>query len=173
MAVLRRARLASFAGSAAALTLVLGACAASGSAGWTYAPEPSVTPAPSASGSPAASGSPVASATASASTAPSGSGGTGGSGGAALQISAQNIAFSTTTLSAPAGQAFAIDFDNEDAGIPHNIEIKDSSGASKFMGTIVTGPTKTTYNVPALAAGTYTFICDVHPTIMMGTLTVK
>ena len=154
---------------------VLGACAASGSAGWTYAPEPSVTPAPSASGSPAASGSSAASATAGASAAPSASGGASGGtgGGAALQISAQNIAFSTNTLAAPAGQAFTIDFDNEDAGIPHNIEILDSTGASKFMGTIVTGPTKTTYDVPALAPGTYMFKCDVHPTVMIGTLTVK
>ena len=29
-----------------------------------------------------------------------------------------------------------------------------------------------TYSVPALAAGTYTFICIVHPN-MTGTLTVK
>ena len=30
-----------------------------------------------------------------------------------------------------------------------------------------------TYNVPALKAGTYTFLCDVHPQIMIGTLTIR
>ena len=40
----------------------------------------------------------------------------------------QNIAFDTDRRStAPAGQAFTIAFDNQDAGIPHNIEIKDAS----------------------------------------------
>ncbi|HVA86675.1 MAG TPA: cupredoxin domain-containing protein, partial [Candidatus Saccharimonadales bacterium] len=80
--------------------------------------------------------------------------------------------FTETSVDAPAGQAFTIAFDNEDAGIPHNIEIKDASGASKFKGEIVTGVTTINYSIPALTAGTYTFVCDVHPN-MTGTLTVK
>ncbi len=40
-----------------------------------------------------------------------------------------------------------------------------------FKGDIITGPAKTTYNVPALAAGAYTFVCSVHPN-MTGTLKV-
>ena len=96
----------------------------------------------------------------------------GGGAATTVQVVAQNISFTTPQIQAPAGQPFTIDFDNEDQGIPHNIEIKDSSGASKFKGDIVTGPIKTTYQVPALAAGTYTFMCDVHPS-MTGTLTVK
>ena len=50
--------------------------------------------------------------------------------------------------------AFTIAFDNQDAGQPHNIEIKDAAGAQVFKGDLITGPAKTTYNVPALAAGT-------------------
>ena len=42
-----------------------------------------------------------------------------------------------------------------------------------FTGQPLAQPGQTvTYNVPALAAGTYTFICIVHPN-MTGTLTVK
>jgi plastocyanin len=35
------------------------------------------------------------------------------------------------------------------------------------------GPKKVSYAVPALPAGTYTFMCQVHPTTMKGTLVVK
>ena len=84
---------------------------------------------------------------------------------------ALNIAFDVKELSAPADTTFQIDFDNQDAGIPHNVEIKDGNGQTVFLGDIFTGPAKITYQVPALAAGTYTFICTVHPN-MTGTLTV-
>ncbi len=118
-----------------------------------------------------------------AASAPAGGGGPGGgsagpsagpSGGAAgeVTIEAKGIAFVQTSVTAPAGKPFTIAFDNEDAGIPHNIQIKDASGGSAFKGEIVTGVTQTTYDVPALGPGTYTFVCDVHPS-MTGTLTVQ
>jgi plastocyanin len=175
------------AGLAAAFALIVGACGSAGSAGWTYAPEPSPTAAPSAapaSGAPSAAATPAASGSAGASasagssaavpsassSAPSGNG-TGAA--TTVQISALNIAFDTTTIQAPAGQPFSIDFDNQDSGIPHNIDIKDPSGNSVFKGNIVTGPTKTTYQVPGLTKGTaYTFNCDVHPN-MTGTVVVQ
>lgn len=90
--------------------------------------------------------------------------------GSGLTVVARDLAFDTTTLTAKADTPFTIDFDNKDSA-PHNIAIKDASGAAKFKGEIVTG-TKITYNVPALAAGSYTFWCEVHPN-MTGTLTVQ
>jgi plastocyanin len=126
---------------------------------------PSASP-PTASATPSAAG--PASAPPSTPGTPSSSAPTG----AVLHISAQNIAFDTNQLEAPAGQAFALEFDNNDPGIPHNVEIKDASGTSMFKGQIITGPAKITYQVPALAAGSYMFVCDVHPN-MTGTLTAK
>jgi len=148
-----------------AIALTTGACAASEEPGWTYAPPteaPAVTPAPSADASAAPSEAP--------SVAPSDNGG-GGEGGAVVEISALNIAFEQTEVSAPADTPFVIRFDNKDAGIPHNVEIKDSMGMVVFKGDIVNGVTQVDYQVPALAAGTYPFICTVHPN-MIGTLTV-
>ena len=78
--------------------------------------------------------------------------------------------FSPSQVSVKADTAFSIDFDNQD-GAPHNIAISDASGASVFKGEIVSS-TKVTYTVPALAAGTYTFICEVHPD-MKGTITAQ
>lgn len=148
--------------------------------GWTYAPAPSATPLPSVSpsGSAAPSGSAPASespgaspsASAPASGSPSASAPASGSPGAAVEIVAQNIAFTTPEVSAPADQPFQILFRNQDASIPHNVEIKDAAGASLFQGEVFNGVDERTYDVPALAAGQYPFICTVHPN-MTGTLT--
>ncbi|MEA2613195.1 MAG: Cytochrome oxidase, cbb3-type, subunit, partial [Chloroflexota bacterium] len=46
-----------------------------------------------------------------------------------VTITAQNIAFTTATVTAPAGAAFTLSFDNQDAGIPHDVQIKDATGA--------------------------------------------
>jgi mono/diheme cytochrome c family protein/plastocyanin len=96
----------------------------------------------------------------------------GGNGGetAVLEIAAQNIAFDKDELSAPADTPFQIVFANNDAGIPHNVEIKQN-GQSVWLGEIFNGVETRTYDVPALPAGTYECICTVHPN-MVGTLTV-
>ena len=91
-------------------------------------------------------------------------------GSAVLEISAQGIAFDTDTLEAPADTPFQIVFANNDAGIPHNVEIKQN-GQSVWLGEIFNGVETRTYEVPALPAGTYEFICTGHPN-MKGVLTV-
>jgi plastocyanin len=158
-----------------AVALVAAACSTSSAPGWTYAPptpapsvDPSASAAPSDGASAAPSGSasaaPSASAGASASAAPSGGAGT------TVQVSAVNIAFEQAAITAPADTAFTIAFENKEA-VPHNVEIKDGSGASVFNGEPVTGPTTVDYQVGPLAAGAYTFVCTIHPN-MTGTLTV-
>jgi plastocyanin len=163
--------------AAPALALVVAACATAvggGAPAYTYAPASSPAASSAMDMGPAASG-PAASAVPgapdpapAASTPPVSSPATS----APLHIAAQNIQFDTDHLEAPAGQAFVLEFDNNDPGIPHNVEIKDAGGASVFKGEIITGPAKASYHVPALAAGSYVFVCDVHPT-MTGTFTVK
>ena len=148
--------------------------------GWTYAPAPSVTPIPSTAGSGAPSGSAAAPSTAASAeasapaSAPASAAASGAAGGTVLEIAAQNIAFDTATLSAPAHQAFQIHFTNKDQGTPHNVAIHQGSptGQEVFKGEIFPGPGERTYNVPALAPGTYGFACSVHPN-MTGTLTVN
>ena len=88
-----------------------------------------------------------------------------------MQVSALNIAFDPTELSAPADQPFQIEFANNEA-LPHNVAIKDAAGAEVFNGEIFNGVETRTYDVPPLAAGTYQFVCSVHPN-MTGTLTVQ
>ncbi len=87
-------------------------------------------------------------------------------------VVAQGIAFTTPSITGPADTAFKIDFNNQDNGVPHNILIKDSSGAEVFKGEIFNGTATKTYDIPALKAGDYPFSCSVHPN-MTGTLTIK
>ncbi len=86
----------------------------------------------------------------------------------APKIVAKDIAFTTPDVEVPAGAGFQLVFDNED-GAPHNVAIADASGASVFKGEIFSGAATRVYQVPALAAGTYTFTCEVHPG-MTGTI---
>jgi cytochrome c oxidase subunit II len=93
--------------------------------------------------------------------------------GPVVELAAANIEFSTNALAAPADTAFTIHFKNDDAaGVLHNVEIKDAAGASLFKGELIDGGQEINYAVPALAAGSYPFVCTVHPN-MTGTLTVQ
>jgi plastocyanin len=83
-----------------------------------------------------------------------------------VALAAQDIAFDPTTLAAPADRPFTLEFDNRDAGIQHNVQIFDNaefSGTALFDGELITGPATVDYAVEALPAGTYYFLCVVHP----------
>jgi plastocyanin len=125
------------------------------SAGWTYAPAPSLTPPPSSAASAGASA--------------------GASGNLnVVQISALGVKYEQTALTAPADTPFQVSFENKDAGVPHNVALHlgDVNGAELFKGEVFPGVATRVYNVPALDAGSYAFVCTVHPT-MTGTLTVE
>ena len=79
-------------------------------------------------------------------------------------ISANAITFDRTDVAVPAGRAFVLVFENREA-VPHNVSIYTdlSLKTRTFEGSMVTGPATRWYPVPALAAGTYVFQCDMHP----------
>lgn len=142
-----------------AVALLVAACSGTTAPEWTYAP---ATPAPpSEAPTSAPSGEPSA--------APSNGGEM-----VVLDIAAQNIAYDKSELEAPADQPFQIRFANNDAGVPHNVAIhRDTpTGPEVWKGEIFNGVETRVYDVPALPAGTYAFVCTVHPN-MTGTLTVK
>ena len=180
------------------LALALAACSSGAAPGWTYAPAPSATAAASggASGGPTgsggASGAPSAGASSGSSAAPSGEasgapspGASAGgspiaSSGATLTVTAPvgaaTAGFEPTTLSASAGTAFNLLFDNQDNQAPHNVVIQDPSGANVPVSgdaAFFPGPGQRQLGVPALTAGAYTYLCQGHPTTMKGTLTVQ
>ena len=87
-------------------------------------------------------------------------------------IVAKDMVFAPASVEIAAGKNVTIHFDNQDSA-PHNVAIyKDASASEKIsVGEIATAA-KVDQVVPALAAGTYFFRCDVH-TNMTGTIVVK
>ena len=84
--------------------------------------------------------------------------------------------FSTNKLAVPAEEAFTIEFDNEEAGVQHNVVIfdgKDAEAPTLFTGEVVIGPKTTPYSVDALPEGNYFFHCEIHPTTMTGEVIAK
>jgi mono/diheme cytochrome c family protein/plastocyanin len=92
-----------------------------------------------------------------------------------VTLTAHNVAYDKKDLEVTANKLFGVDFQQQDAGVGgHNVEIRDSSGKTLFKGDVLSDPGETTYVFGPLSAGTYTFICSVHPIpSMTGTLTVK
>ena len=88
----------------------------------------------------------------------------------AVVLRAVDSKFQPSQLTAPPGQSFVLYFDNADA-LPHNAVIRAADDTRVFEGEIFSGPAQRIDDVPALASGTYTLHCDVHPE-MSGTLAV-
>jgi plastocyanin len=97
----------------------------------------------------------------------------GDPGSSTVTIVAKDLSFTQPEITVPAGTAFELTFDNQD-GAPHNVAIyTDSSASTKVSaGEIFSGPGQKTQPVPALAAGTYFFRCDVHQN-MTGTIVAQ
>jgi plastocyanin len=98
--------------------------------------------------------------------------------GQTVEVTASNISFSMTDITVNSGGQVRIRLNNTDQATKHNIAfyksssdltpVSDGSVGLQFEGP---GTDDTVFDVPA--PGTYYFRCDVHPTIMQGTFTVK
>ncbi len=92
-----------------------------------------------------------------------------------LQLVAEGGKWDTYTLGAPAGKVWHIRVVSQEPIGHHNFVV--ASGPT-FPERIYTGknllPMATvTYDVPGLPAGSYLFICTVHPETMTGQLTIR
>jgi plastocyanin len=56
---------------------------------------------------------------------------------------------------------------NNDASVPHNVEIKDQAGTAVFTTDTFPGVATREFQAPALPAGQYQFMCTVHPTMLI------
>jgi plastocyanin len=91
-------------------------------------------------------------------------------------IVGQNLAFNQRTINAGAGSPVTVTFDNQDAGVLHNIHFfaNRNRSADLAKSDLKAGPASDTLTFTAPSApGTYPFICDAHPDTMTGNLSVR
>jgi hypothetical protein len=108
------------------------------------------------------------------------------SSGITIKLTASSDTWSTNALTAPAGKTWKLDINNAST-VTHTFLIEFGTSANPVVykaletppvsgfgfdpGDILPGAHS--YDVPAFPAGTYTFICTIHPNLMVGTLTIK
>jgi plastocyanin len=94
--------------------------------------------------------------------------------GQRVDISASNsTSFDQKSITVPEGPVTII-FTNNESAVPHNVNLlarEEGEQRSIAKTEIERGPNRQAFTAQ-LPAGTYTFICDVHPA-MRGTLTVE
>jgi plastocyanin len=124
---------------------------------------------PAATGTPTGTSAATGTATAAATSA------TGGA-NAPIDLTAQDIKFSTDEITVQAGEPVVIEFTNQDA-LPHNFALYTDESAQEviFRGELIVGPTKSIryeFDAPD-EPGTYFFRCDPHPLQMRGSFIVE
>jgi len=91
-----------------------------------------------------------------------------------LSADPSQLAFTTTSLQAQAGNV-TIDFNNPNPALGHDVCVQSSSGGQLGCSKVVTGG-KATLDLKNLKPGSYTFYCSVpghEASGMKGTLTVQ
>jgi plastocyanin len=86
-------------------------------------------------------------------------------------IVGDDTTFDVTELQASAGETLRITFDNRDDGVSHNLHV--SGNGVDEQTEITAGPVIQTLEVTFGSSGEYTYVCDVHPQQMEGTITVR
>lgn len=99
-----------------------------------------------------------------------------------INLTAENTAFDTETITVPAGANVTVVFENKDR-VPHNLavytEVLDAGEEGSqdqiiFRGEVFSGPRTVNYQFTAPSVqGTYFFRCDPHPNIMTGDFVVS
>jgi plastocyanin len=89
-----------------------------------------------------------------------------------VELSAADLVFDANVIQAPAGEAFTISFTNNDTA-PHNVSVYTEEGGEVIVeGEVIDPGASTEVQVPALEAGEYFFVCDIHPD-MTGSVVVE
>ena len=79
-----------------------------------------------------------------------------------ITVTARGIALSPAQTIVPPGP-LTIDYENRDAGVPHDLVLYAGSDIKLASTEIISGPATTTFAVPPLVPGPYRLTCTVHP----------
>lgn len=83
---------------------------------------------------------------------------------------AEGAIFIPSALTAAPG-AVTVTLDNRDTGVPHDLQFYGPANAPAGSTAVIVGPAVASVTLD-VAAGSYRFVCTVHPLQMRGVLTV-
>lgn len=86
-------------------------------------------------------------------------------------VATDSADFATSQLVVPADEPITITFENHDEVASHNLHIEGVAGGT--AATPVIGPGEEAELELTVEPGDYRYICDVHPSTMIGTLTAE
>ena len=90
---------------------------------------------------------------------------------ASVTVVAEGISFTSEPIRLPAGQAMRLTFENRDTGVPHGLDLQTrTSGVPPtrlWTSDIQIGRSVGQFDLPALPAGPYQFVCRVHPAMLL------
>jgi plastocyanin len=92
-----------------------------------------------------------------------------------VKVVAAHVRWVPTTLAAPAGKVWHVEVDNQD-GPPEHHNFVVASGKTvpeRIYQSTNFNKGIFTFDVPALPAGSYLFICTIHADVMTGTLEIR
>ena len=90
----------------------------------------------------------------------------------AVTITSTSSDFDVDAFAVPAAAEVTVTYDNQDDGVAHNVRF-DLKGSDDPQTTTAEGPDTQTVTLSVADAGRYTYVCDVHPAAMRGTLVVE
>jgi len=90
------------------------------------------------------------------------------------QVSSVGVTWVPTMLTAPAGKTWQVAIDATDPLGQHNFTITSGPAVEqRIFQSPKFGVGQHTLDLPALPAGTYAFVCTIHPETMHGTVVVS
>ena len=90
----------------------------------------------------------------------------------AMTITSTASDFDVEAFAVRAGEEVTVTYDNQDGGVPHNLRF-DLKGSPSPQTSTANGPDTQTITFSVPEVGKYTYVCDVHPAAMRGTLVVE
>jgi plastocyanin len=89
-----------------------------------------------------------------------------------LTIAAKDTRFNPSQLGVQNGGTVTITFDNQDAGVAHDLIVYSPAGGIAGQSPVIVGASQATFAFTPSGAGNYFFKCSLHPQYMTGTIAV-